>query len=438
MPRRTPHTDAQRVEFIPNYRPFVKPIPIPEAHICDSPAYGMCISAEWMPIIRGLFYVLDQPDVWDSEDPDEIFAVRQQVRELMSMGQCMCGYGGGSRVINKAVNTTINLQLQAIFAVDGLDGVAPERPDTYYDEDSGDNTAEAIQRKVALCWAVHDYCVTVIEDGIFNAIIPESAQLAATGVISFLWSPLVGILVYAAVDLVKEMIQVLAEDPDLVEAVACCMYAGLGGEAIDQPTFEGSLDDCGFTPLSDEDVVASVIRSTLSDNGNWLGFVATLGGYMDVTDLLSTCPCDGPVCMVDFTVFEGGFEPIQPNMAEWLDGQGWHHDIVVTYDHMINIDFTHTSAFSVEQIRLTFTNSEPIEDINVLTRTRMDDDTLVEVQDTVLSPGETVAILNYAISGAVERLHFRIEAEGFPENAIMAHLVKLEFLVGDCVLPDPP
>jgi len=341
MARRPVRTDEQRAEFVPNFRPFVSPIPIPSPGICDEPAVALCINAEWMPIIRGLFHVLDQPDIWDTEDADEIFAARQQIQELMSMGDCLCGYGATDLTIQGVVNLTLHNQYIQVFELDGLDGVAPDRPDTAFDEDAGDTGDEIREREIALCWAVTDYVTTVVEKGIFNAFVPDAVTLIATGIISFLITPIGGLVYALASAVAEEMINKVANDPALIEQVACCMLNGLEGQTITEANFAAALDGCGFAPLSDEAFVSDAVKDGLGDTGNFLAFVARLGAYMNTVDILDECPCDTGATCVDFTIDEQGFSAdIRPGPtpgALYDPGVGWDNPVTASINHRISI-----------------------------------------------------------------------------------------------------
>jgi len=366
MARRPVRTEEQREEFIPNFLPFVTPITIPAAGICEDPAINLCINSTWMPIIRGLFQVLDQPDVWDTEDDDEIFAVRQQIKELMAMGDCLCGYGATDAVIRLSVDLTLHNQYVKIFNDDGLDGVAPDRPDTAFDEDAGDTGDEIRRRELALCGAVTDYVTSVVEKGIFNAFIPDAVTLLTSGAISFLVGPLGGLVYRFASEVFEAIINKVANDPGLIEDVACCMLNGLEGKAITEANFEAALDDCGFGPVSDQAFISDAVKTGLDDTGNFLSFVAILGGYMDVVDILDVCPCDTGADCVDFTIDEQGFSPdIRPGPvlgALYVAGVGFDNPVAASINHRISIKhlFDEDIAFTSVTIKTVNTLSDTI------------------------------------------------------------------------------
>ncbi len=434
MARRQPKTDDQRVEFIPNFRPFIAPIAIPDKGVCEDGSYGFCINAEWMIIIRGLLHTLDQPDVWDSADPDDIFAVRQQVRELTSMGQCLCGYPASNQIINYNTNLAIQLALIQIFDVDGLDGVAPDRPDTSFSEDTGDTGDEIIQREVALCWAVTDYVTTVVEQGIFNAFISDAVTMIATGVISFLLTPIAGIAYVFASTVAETLINKVANDPDLIALVACCMKDGLEGQTISEANFEASLDGCGFGLLSDEAFVADAVKTGLGDKGNYLAFVRMLSDYMDATVPESECPCVEPTCMVDFTIDDGGFVAQSGGpLAIYDAGLGWDNGPVSTSNHRIHILFFLSEDIAMTEAGFSISWTG---DRDLLWELFLHDDTSIihsESQET----GPEVNEVNWEFSEVtgVKRIRFTIVTTSGLQTDFEGHIVEGHYTGDICDFP---
>lgn len=437
MARRLPKTDDQRVEFVPNFRPFISPIPIPTVGICDAPAYGVCINAQWWSIIRGLLHTLDQPDVWESEDPDDIFAVRQEVREVASMSGCLCGYPPGIWVTNIAVNRTLNLQLNEIFEDGGLPAVAPDLPDTSYSEDTGDTGNEVARRRVALCWAVHDYVATIVEQGIFNAFISDTTTLLATGAISFFLGPLGGLVYAVGSNVMETLINLVADDPDLITAVSCCMYDNLLEADLTQANFESSLDGCGFGALSDEAFVADAIRSGLDNQGNWLSFMAMLGSFMNVTDETSNCICPvDPGCLSDFTIDNGDWHAVLAS-AIYSAGIGWAPSTSGGNNHRIIIGYTHTEDFTLTKVRVTCTNDD---DENWQWRLATRDEFDVVIDNILIELPTGTTEHTFVLSGAtnIRDVRARVDAVEGLQDRIEGHIVKIEILDGDCVLPEQP
>lgn len=74
---------------VPRYATRLNPTPIPTAHWDDDPLYCLKVNDQWISHILGVMIALDQPDTWIGT-PDEIYAARQQVNEIMVafMEQC--------------------------------------------------------------------------------------------------------------------------------------------------------------------------------------------------------------------------------------------------------------------------------------------------------------------------------------------------------------
>lgn len=66
----------------PRYAPRPKPTAIPTAAWNDQPLFCLQVNDEWVSHVLGVLTALDQQDTWIGTD-DEIYAVRQQVNELM-------------------------------------------------------------------------------------------------------------------------------------------------------------------------------------------------------------------------------------------------------------------------------------------------------------------------------------------------------------------
>ncbi len=432
--RRSPKTDEQRPEFVPLYRPFIDKIPIPEAGICDAPNVGMCISTEWMPIIRGLFAVLDQPDIWDTTDPDEIFAVRQQIKELMTMGNCLCGYSESLRIVINNTDLTYNTQLVQIFLADGLDGVAPDRPDTAFDEDSGDTGQEIIDRHKAMCAAVHDYVITVVQKGIFDSFLPDAVTLLATGVISFLLTPLAGIVYRTGVQIMETLINMVANKPSIIELVTCCMVEGLEGKAITEANFATALDGCGFGALSDEAFVADAVKMGLDDTGNFLAFVRTLDDYNNMDQEGYECPCQEEVCAVDFTIDDGGFEAQSGGpLAIYDAGLGWDNGPVGTSNHRIHILFFLSEDIAMTEAGFSINWTG---DRDLLWELFLHDDTSIihqEEQET----GPEVSEVNWEFSEVtgVKRIRFTIVTTTGLQSDFEGHIVEGHYTGDICDFP---
>lgn len=436
MARRSPKTDEQRVEFIPLYRPFTGKIPIPGPGICEPPGQSMCINYQWMPIIRGLLHTLDQPDIWDSDDDDDIFAVRQQVRELVAMKGCVCGYPPGLQITNITVNTILNLQYVEIFEEGGLDAVAPDRPDTSFSEDTGDTGNEISRRRVALCLATKDYVSTVIQQGIFNAFIPDAVTLLTAGAISFFLGPLGGLVYKLSSDIMEALINKVAESPEIIELVSCCMFEALEGEDITEANFEASLDNCGFGLLSDEAFAMDAVASGLDDQGNFLTFVAHLSAFFENTDDDTQCACPAEEgCLSDWTIDEGGWTPFQAR-ALYVEDTGWDNSPSGGLNHFITIEWTHDADFDVAEVRV---NIDTDEDDDIQWNFLIQDEfgATVDVFGIILPGSQSEYTFSMTTAGDARKLIFGLVKQGLQLN-IDAIVTRLEIIEGDCVLPTQP
>lgn len=74
---------------VPRYAPRLKPTPIPGANWNDSPLFCLKINDEWVSHLLGVMTALDQPDTWLGT-PEQIYAARQQVNEIMVALMSMC------------------------------------------------------------------------------------------------------------------------------------------------------------------------------------------------------------------------------------------------------------------------------------------------------------------------------------------------------------
>lgn len=182
-------------------------------------------------------------------------------------------------IMRVAINTNLRLQMQIEFAANGLAGLAPTRPDTFWDADSGDAGDEIQQRENALCNACLDYINTVAEDLVAKI---EAASLFALPIITpivMAIAPVAGAVFVGALS-VLELLTILAiNDDEIRRKVACCMYDNLAGVALTEASFNTSLTGCGFAALSDEEIVREMLEAGVNDRGNYLSFVNVLGSH---------------------------------------------------------------------------------------------------------------------------------------------------------------
>jgi len=288
---------------------------IPEAGIFDKPCCCVGINEDWIPFIDGIIHVLTYPSYWVGTDEEKRLAIDQILELQIAMGSCRCG---GSRKDGLGVTELIRQDLKARFDAGGIDAIAPDRPDTFFDGDSGDTGGEIPQRQVALCWASHDYILTLAEEG-FNLLLDVDLATAAVGFgLSVLLSPIVGLAFTAATRLLIELAEDAITSKVCVDAVGCCMYENLKGLAVNQANFSSALDSCaGLDPVCVP--LVNLMKTTLADEKNWLAFVAKMGGFFEgASQDLADCGCEVQWEQAfDFTASDGGW------VTDPQDGSGW-------------------------------------------------------------------------------------------------------------------
>jgi len=314
--------DREKIEdYVPRYQAGT----IPDTGIFDKPCRCVGINEDWIPYVDGALHLLTYPAMWEGTEEEIQVAIDQILELQISMANCGCG---GSRVDGLGINELIRQDLQARFDAGGLDGVAPDRPDTFFNADSGDTGGEIDQRTVALCWAAHDYVVTLAEEG-FDILIDVDLAVAAAGFgLSVLFTPIVGVAFTAASRLLIELAEEALRSKACVDAVGCCMFTNLSGLAVNQANFSVALDSCAG--LDAECVpLANLIQTTLADEKNWLAFVSKMGSFFEAaTQDLADCSCglDTWEHTFDFTVSDGGWidDPARPDFnAFYTPGVGW-------------------------------------------------------------------------------------------------------------------
>ncbi|MBI1278189.1 MAG: hypothetical protein GC179_08685 [Anaerolineaceae bacterium] len=89
-----PNDPLNQIELIstlsvPRYAPRLKPTPIPGANWNDAPLFCLKLNDEWVSHVLGVLTALDQPDTWLGT-PEQIYAARQQVNEIMVAFMTAC------------------------------------------------------------------------------------------------------------------------------------------------------------------------------------------------------------------------------------------------------------------------------------------------------------------------------------------------------------
>jgi len=350
-------TPERRQIVAKHYSTRDKPQAPPTVGAFDAPLVGCCINHQWMEHIAGSTATLEWEDAWDGTDEEVQFALAQ-IRKIQEHMNCKCG--GGCSVCNANSVANFRLLLELEFIANGLDGIAPSRPDTTFDTDSGDVGNDRIARENALCMAAADYVNTVLDDAVSTALGLGITVATTLGPIVYLVGPMAAAVFVGTTSLFGAAFSSFANDPDIRNDITCCLIDGLTGKTVTQANFKTALDNCGFTPLSDLELMRFIVDETLQDQSNWLAFIRALGAYFSYADIDPIfCFCTEPQFFCDFTIDECGFSPHDgPNGAEAAyDGTaGWESGASGVINHFVNVHetFSEDIAFTSVRIFLTY------------------------------------------------------------------------------------
>lgn len=283
---------------------------------------------QWIAQFLGAIWRLSLQTHYERDEAKSgtIVAARwRQVWNEVQMALCGCGAGGDIIRINTVNNFRFNIQ--NVFNVSGLDGVAPDRPDDKWDADTGDAGDEVQQRQNALCLAVLDYVHTIAEDSWRRAVGMSILDVATTFPITFLASPINGLIYWGALALLTKARIDALNSQSVRETIACCLKEALEGIVISEASFNTALNGCGFAGGSDEELAREIIVESMQDQTNWLLFVRSLGAYFNAAGAgAADCPCDGFTHTFDFTAENDGWtdraEDSRP-YGTYSPGVGW-------------------------------------------------------------------------------------------------------------------
>lgn len=247
--------------------------------------------------------------------------VYSEVRD--SMGICT----PSDTIIRRTVTATLRLSQLVEFTANGLDGIAPDRPDTFFDEDTGDTGDEVQQRTNALCNACIDFVNTIADDAVDVARTAGLTIVPALIPITFAISPIGGAIFTGALSVLSLIAQAAFNDKEIRRKVACCMFDNLEGKAITEANFAASLTGCGFGALSDEEIIREILESGVNDRGDYLAFVSVLGSFFGaVGDAQLDCACGVWEHTFDFELENDGWtdraEESRP-YGNYVASQGW-------------------------------------------------------------------------------------------------------------------
>jgi len=194
--------------------------------------------------------------------------------------------GGG---ISVATQITLNNQLIIATYIENYNGtpssVNENAPDDYFSD--GTN-----YREIALCMALDAYITSYLEEWrrraewtLFGAIAALFlAMIPGIGWVAVVIGAGAYIFTMTALNAVK--------DRDAVQDVICCAYDALLDQTINTTIWEACLNNCSFTPGSNQAIVRDIVASDLNELGNWTAFCDALGrAYVLAQAGVDTCVC---------------------------------------------------------------------------------------------------------------------------------------------------
>ncbi|KKL71035.1 hypothetical protein LCGC14_2098970, partial [marine sediment metagenome] len=147
-----------------NFSRYVIPDDLDPESIC-------CVSVpvpddpQWRAMFLGALWRLSLQTHWERDDNQSAKIVAARWREIFhevsnNMGTCT----PSDAIIRRTINADFRLALNVEFTANGLDGIAPDRPDTFFDQDTGDAGDDVQRRSNALCNACIDFVNTIADD----------------------------------------------------------------------------------------------------------------------------------------------------------------------------------------------------------------------------------------------------------------------------------
>lgn len=353
---------------------------LPEPDIFDAPYKCYKINDEWAKIVMGFVGWLATVAVWRDAVEDNYDGIIAILKFLSQSGeecenvfnfqlrqnpanscQLQQSFDGGEnwllafdysicQSITKDTLGQVDIleqQLQEIIdALNGASGnVGTVYPDLEYDASPDDEF-----RDLALCAGIHDFidfiCELVLEErnnqatyARIGAILLSiaSAVLIASGIGSPLGLAIATALVLGYATIWDGISELVLNDDEARELVACCMYDALQGSTLTQVAFENSLDGCAFTGGTNEAQIAGAIVGMLDDTDIYMAFVDFVNEkYRPAVLGLVTCPCAEETewtSILDFTIDDYNMQYLSvlgsAPAGNWIDGTG-HVAINVT------------------------------------------------------------------------------------------------------------
>lgn len=379
MSRRTP-PHVLWPDILRPYAPVTKPQPVPISAPFDEPCECLFVNAEWRGYLVGALEVLDQVDAWDGTD-EEIQTARDGVTEIIA-----CLIGGDMSCLSEMTDrldalalccqqqslagdagvATYRLQLQDLY--DGTPtSIDPDAPEDTWTETTGDSGAKIAEREAALCRAIDRYLRTLANDIKMGLLLASGVGGLGAGLLG-LANPVLGIFAGAAIFIAQGMGDYVWDDEVALQKNACCMYASLeGAGTIDFATFQASLDDCSFTPVTTEEWQRAALNGSNQDESNYLAFLSALGSDTRLASIyeMDTLDCE---CAyewshtLDLMVSDDDTVPVtniydgDEFMAYYTAGQGYGpgdmHDGGTNYQRICQVWVDFPSSANVKSIRI--------------------------------------------------------------------------------------
>ena len=272
----------------------------------DTDVYTYCFTQQQSMILKAALLPLYWVTRWTNftGTADELEEKIAAIDAILDKDDCMacdcqdiCDCLNQCDIIVQGSDIDINIQLQfiaiqqnywtQIFMGSPTD-INPDAPTGTWNADA--------QRDLALCMAAQRY-VYSFADAQAKSIRKSQGLIGGLTVLAgfFTGGLLLGVAIVAssAVQVALNTAYNALNDEAALLAVACCMYNGLQGQAVDSVAWEASLDACGFTPGSNEAIVRDLVAATLDEPGNlYAMYEATGTAYAQVLLGTGSCDCD--------------------------------------------------------------------------------------------------------------------------------------------------
>lgn len=266
-----------------------------------------CLSATTRLLLRSMLPYTEWPTRYDGEgmDTDKIAGWAAKAayelggfmfRQVGCKLQMSCDGGNtwatvfDSSICNTYSSLGMGMQYEGDITIinnnyDGTPG-SIDCPDVVYDSGPDDsyrntalcNTLYAWIESAATAWVQNDQDRDERNRMIANvATLIGSGALAITAILTAGVSTLVAGAIGTAIALAVINVDLTDEtailDPDVIEAVACCMYVTLQGQSMSRSAFQGALDNCAFGAESLEQALSDIIYATLQPMDSYLAFL---------------------------------------------------------------------------------------------------------------------------------------------------------------------